>query len=105
VPEVRLTEQDTGGRFTVRASDTIVLQLFQPAGGYRWTLERDVAEAFDETERTYVPDSDAEGAASQCVLQLRPKRVGTLALDLALRRPWETEGDVGRFVATVDVQP
>ena len=87
--EVAVTSAQNGATVTAGAGDTVVVRLPEnPTTGYRWAVTAGGSPSAD----TFRPGGSAPGAAGERVLSFKAPASGTMRLELALRRAWETGG-------------
>jgi inhibitor of cysteine peptidase len=92
-PVLRLGQEDAGNQLEAEVGRTVAIALpANPSTGYTWTVaggDPDViAQAADAV---FCQDSDLVGAPGYMTLQFYVVGPGATTLELAYRRPWETD--------------
>ncbi len=99
---VELTQQDAGGRRTVRVGDEVTVVLAEtPTTGYRWHPDVDTT-ALEPTGDRYDGPTEPRGAGGTRRLTFTARRSGPAHLRVVKRRAWETTG-VEEFAVDLDV--
>lgn len=108
VPALDLTVQESGRSVDVPVGEVVTITLAgNPTTGYVWELaDVDRAVLAPDPEPAYVADSALSGAGGTYTFRLSARAVGTSAVTLVYRRPWE-EGvpPLQRFELKVTVVP
>jgi len=103
-----LTGQESGRSVDVPVGEVVTITLAgNPTTGYAWELvDVDRAVLAPDPEPAYVADSQLPGAGGKYTFRLGASAVGTSAVTLVYRRPWE-EGvpPLQRFELQVTVVP
>jgi predicted secreted protein len=95
-----LTEDNSGGRYTVHVGNTIHLRFSENAStGYRWTLTEINRELFDVEAENYQAGNGAVGSGDTVTWDLRAKRAGSARLELVKSRQWEGRKDADQHFA------
>jgi inhibitor of cysteine peptidase len=93
--QVRLTAKERGQEIEIEQNDTLLIVLeANPSTGFQWEVMEIDSPILELTDDTYHADSDSAmgvGAAGTQRLTFEPVESGHTRVDLAYRRPWETE--------------
>jgi len=108
VAALDLTGQESGRSVDVPVGEVVAITLAgNPTTGYAWELaDVDRAVLAPDPEPAYVADSQLSGAGGKYTFRLSARAVGSSAVTLVYRRPWE-EGvpPLQRFELQVTVVP
>ena len=105
-----LTVADNATTQTVAVGDTVIVRLAgNPTTGYSWTqLAGDAAVLVPAAEEPAYSSEAAEGvvgAGGTYTFSWTAQAAGTTTLELAYRRPWETDvAPIETFTVTIEVR-
>jgi inhibitor of cysteine peptidase len=102
-----LSPADNGKSVTVRAGDTLTLQLDEiPTTGFRWAVDQSNPDLVALQRTDYFPaPATGVGGGGRRVFVFQAKKAGTGRLALKLWRDWEGERSVTqRFEITLGVK-
>jgi inhibitor of cysteine peptidase len=105
--QVRLTGEDGGTTIEVSVGDEVMIELeANPSTGYGWTHEGgDVAVLAPMGEPEYQSESELPGSGGMMTWLFEARAEGSTKIELAYRRPWETDVEPERwFAVTVEVR-
>lgn len=98
--QTTITEVDDGNAVQVAAGSQIVVALpGNPTTGYTWQITSNDESILRPTGYTFKPDSDAVGAGGAETFTFQVMAPGSVTLELANRRPWETDGEPAQTFA------
>ena len=93
--EVKLNAGDSGRQIALEEIQALIISLeSNPTTGYSWgvaELENPILRQVGEMD--YEPQSDLVGAPVVETICLEATSTGQMSLELAYRRPWETDAD------------
>lgn len=90
VDEIELTIMDRGRRVPVHIGDRVVLSLPEGTSGMRWILPKsDAVQVLADVNTP--PGGPGVGAEGLRVLTLRPRRAGTISLQLFRGQEWDKD--------------
>ena len=101
-----LTAADTDQTKTVAVGEAVQIELAGNATtGYRWEVHAIDGAALRHDETLYEPQqTDRVGSGGLFVVKLTAVEAGAATVDLAYRRPWETDAEPAEtFTATFNV--
>lgn len=86
-----VTESDAGKTIEVPVQYCVEVRLSQNAStGYSWAYDPALTKKMDvEAPKTIAPKNAPPGAPSKISWVMCPKKTGTVAVQMAYRRPWE----------------
>jgi inhibitor of cysteine peptidase len=107
VPEITLSQTDTGGTFEIQPGDRIVVQLSEtPSTGYVWAVDELDQEVLtvEGSSFSLVPDSRV-GSGGTRVLRFRALAAGESPIRLKLWREWSgSNSATDHFSVTIEVR-
>jgi inhibitor of cysteine peptidase len=101
-----LTEQDSGREISVQIGDEVLVDLEEnPSTGYAWALTSMIPGALEFQNSSFSPGEGGIGSGGRRSFVFRASAAGSTALELQLRRPWESGSPPeARFALVVHVR-
>ncbi len=107
MPDLILTQADTGKSFMVHPGDVIAIQLKEnPTTGYRWAIDRsdDTILALQSSDFVGPPGTGIGGGGTR-TFTFKAQKPGAVHLQLKQWRSWEGDSSIiGRYDVTIQVQ-
>lgn len=103
--ELALSEADNGATFQVAAGGKVAITLpGNPTTGYIWQVTANDESILAPLGNAFTPDSDAAGAGGLEQFDFQAVAPGTVTLELANSRPWESDvAPEQTFTAVIEV--
>ena len=86
-----LTQQDSGRELSVQLGDEVLITLDENRStGYAWALTSMIPGALELQNSSFTLEEGGIGSGGRRSFVFRANAVGSTALELQLRRPWES---------------
>lgn len=107
MPNLTLTQANTGKTYKVNPGDVIVIQLKEnPTTGYRWAIDKsdDAILAFQSSDFAVTPGAGIGGGGTR-TFTFKADKPGTVHLELKQWRSWVGDSSIiGHYDVTIQVQ-
>jgi len=99
-----VTEEQDGGTVTLTQGQHMTLTLpGNPSTGYEWKVPQEIQATLTLHDSSYTPGSDRIGAPGRYTFDFEAQQVGTVNLQMAYARGWETEAPADTFSLTIEI--
>ena len=99
-----VTEEQNGGSVTLEQGQHMTLTLpGNPTTGYQWTVPNSIEAYLTLHDSSYTPGSDRIGAPGHYTFHFEAQNEGTVNLEMAYARGWETKEPEDTFSLEVTI--
>jgi inhibitor of cysteine peptidase len=105
---VLVTEEQNGGTVTLAQGQHMILTLpGNPSTGYEWKVPQEIQATLTLHDSSFAPGSDRNriGAPGHYTFDFEAQQAGTVNLEMAYARGWETEEPANTFTLTIEIVP
>jgi inhibitor of cysteine peptidase len=96
MPTITLTQADDHETSEAKVGDSIVLNLPQTPGGYRWSMDEDGAPVLTFTGNDFSSSSHGVGSAGEESFKFKVAKSGQAEISLKLWREWEGDSSIAK---------